>query len=263
MAEETQYTARTGLIKISTANSNLDGTGSLTSLITGNLNGTLVKSISIKAIESTSAGMIRIFVKRSTSTQLLTEIPVPAIDINGITPAFETCIDLNYTLASGAEILASTQNAESFNIIGECLDWEYYSPAVRQDTTQYTSNNGVGQLTTANPNLDGTGDIVLIYRTGSGFKGNSIKSITIKSIQAVSPGMVRLFITDSSGSNTYLYKEIVVPTETPSATDQTFEHTITFENDFELESNCIIYGSTQNSETFNVLIEGNEWDYAN
>lgn len=265
MAEETQYTANTGMVTISTANTNLDGTGTLGTVLTGASNGTLIKSVIIKAITNTTAGMVRLFVTGGGNTRLLMEIPVPAINKAAINTAFETKVDLNFTLQSGYIIKASTQNAESFNIIAEGLDWTYYGSSVRKDTTQFTTVFGYGLLTTANSNLDGTGAVVLSYTSGAPSNpsnGSSIKSITIKAPGYVSSGMVRLYLDDGSGVNLFLFAEVVVPTDLPNATDRSFERTIVFENDFDIQAGYCIYASTENSEYFNVAIEGNDWNYA-
>ncbi len=263
MAEETQYTANTGMITISTANSNVDGTGSLGVLLTAASNGTLIKSVFIKAISTeTTAGMIRLFVTSGANNTLIMEIPVIAIIKSGINKTFETKVDLNFTLQSGEKLKVSTENAETFNVIAEGLNWAYYSTSVRQDTTQYTTNFGYGQLTTANSNLNGTGATVLCYTAGSSpVKGSSIKSITIKSSAAATPGMIRLYFEDGAGV-LYLFTEIVVPTDTPSATDQSFENTIVFENDLDIQTGYSIYASTENKQNFNVVVEGNNWVYA-
>lgn len=265
MAEETQYTANTGMVAISTANTNLDGTGTLGTVLTGASNGTLIKSIIIKSTTNTTAGMVRLFVTGGGNTRLLMEIPVPAINKAAINATFETKIDLNFTLQSGYIIKASTQNAETFNIIAEGLNWTYYGASVRKDTTKFTSNMGLGVLSIANPYLDGTGDLVLVYAAGAAGTpnfGTSIKSITVKAPGYVSSGMVRLFLDDGSGTNLFLFTEVVVPTDLPNATDKAFEHTIVYENDFDIQAGYCIYASTENSEYFNVTIEGNDWNYA-
>ncbi|MFN8331326.1 MAG: hypothetical protein U0T81_08930 [Saprospiraceae bacterium] len=58
----------TGFVTISTANSNLDGTGTTTLLLTAGNDGTLIKSLIIKAQTSTSQGMIRFFIKNASNS---------------------------------------------------------------------------------------------------------------------------------------------------------------------------------------------------
>ncbi len=60
MAEEIQYTANTGMVTISSANSNLDGSGDIYKVLVGAANGTVIKTVTIKAITSTKKGMVRL-----------------------------------------------------------------------------------------------------------------------------------------------------------------------------------------------------------
>jgi len=158
MAAETQYTANTGMVTISTANSNLDGSGTLSSaIITGASNGTLIKTVTIKASGSTTQGMIRLFVYDGTNTKLITEIEVPAVVPSYEYPAFGINVPLDFSLKSGWSLKASTENAENFNVIAEAQDWAYYVSSVRSETTKYTAKNGLAAISTANTNLDGSG----------------------------------------------------------------------------------------------------------
>lgn len=263
MAEETRYTAKTGMVQISTANSNLDGTGSMGALITGALNGTLLKSLFIKAITNTSQGMIRFFVVDPSgfTVRMLLEIPVPANNKASINKAFETRIDLDFTLAANYTLNVSTQNADTFNVIAEGLDWEYPGHVVRMDTTKLTANTGSVIINTANSNLNGTGSLGLAYTAGSSptYNGSSIGSITIKTEVSDTPGMVRLYFDDLSTK--FCFAEVVIPTVGKSATDRSFEHTIVFDNDFELQAGYKIHASTQVAESFHIMVEGNDWNY--
>src|SRR5687767_12235388 len=110
MAEETQYTANTGLVQISTANSSLSGSGTLGTVITGASNGTLIKTVLIKAIANTTEGMIRLFVDDNSGSniRLIKEIPVPAVTKASINKAFEIRVNLNFLLKSGFLLKAGT-----------------------------------------------------------------------------------------------------------------------------------------------------------
>ena len=78
----TSYTfhVNTGLAIIQTANPNLDGTGALGLVITGatasgtSVGGTLVKTITIKAVNSTTQGMVRLFKTDGINFRLLLEV---------------------------------------------------------------------------------------------------------------------------------------------------------------------------------------------
>jgi len=214
MAEETQYTANTGMVNISAANPHVDGSGDVYTVLTGNEYGTLVKTVTIKAIEPTEKGMIRLYIGREKTRALIAEVEVDAITPSATEKSFEKVLNLNLSLTKGFQLLASTQNANSFNIIAEGLDTSYYS-TVRLDGTQYAANTGIGQVSIANPNLDGTGDITKILTSGTLLpdgNGCSIKSFTIKgSYKSATEGMIRIFIGDGAKEESiYLFTEVPV-----------------------------------------------------
>lgn len=97
-----ELTANTGVVNISTANSNLNGsTGSYALLLTGAANGTIINSFRIKATQATSQGMIRFFISSSGNTQLLKEVQVPACTPTAVQPSYEMQIPCNINLAAG------------------------------------------------------------------------------------------------------------------------------------------------------------------
>lgn len=109
-------------IQISTANTNRDGTGTITSLITGVAAGTRVNKILIKATVTTTAGMIRLFFSDDSGTtkRLIREMAVIAVTPSATVPAFEAEIDISFldiVLPSTADsLLVSTEKAETFNV---------------------------------------------------------------------------------------------------------------------------------------------------
>lgn len=127
--ERVNYTANTGQAYISVANSNLDGSGDIETVITGADNGTLVKTIIIKAIVTTTRGMVRLFASGSGGgsayTVLIDETEIPAAIKSSIAEAFEISYDVDYYLPSGVSLLATTQNDESFIVTAEGLDITY------------------------------------------------------------------------------------------------------------------------------------------
>ncbi|MCB9064103.1 MAG: hypothetical protein H6551_03055 [Chitinophagales bacterium] len=120
------YTANTGVALIDTANSNLDGSGTIVDVITGASNGTYIKSITIKAAGSTSEGMVRLYIRPSGGgTDLLfREIYIPATTQTGVVPAFATMIQASFSIDSGDVVSASTQNSDAFVITADGLDFE-------------------------------------------------------------------------------------------------------------------------------------------
>jgi len=285
MAAETQYTANTGMVKISGANTSLTGSGTIdvdiwtviSSPTAGSNLGTLVKTVNIKAAVSTTQGMVRLFVYDGTNTRLLKEIEIPPMTINaspGTDPSFETTIKLDYKLKAGYSIRATTQVNETFHLIAEGLDWVYYTTSVRPESTKYTANNGLlaQVVDTANTALTGAGtldtDIFKVYAAGtaaSGVKGSAIESITIQATGTVTHGMIRIFVQDTgtATADTFLLTEIFVnPIVPPSGgTFKAFNHTIVFPEKFQITADYKIMATTQNSENFVVLVEGLDWTY--
>lgn len=251
MAEETQYTANTGMVTISTANSNLDGTGTLGTVFTAGANGSLIKTVTIKAQGDSTQGMIRLFIVGGGNTRLFREIEVQAVDSSGINPRYEFHFDLDFALQSGYVLKASTENAESFNVIVEALDWAYYSSSVRTDTTQYTANTGIATLTTA------TAGVSLIT---AGSNGCSIESITIKATESPTDGIIGIYVYDGVAT-ALLYSEVKVNAVTHSDVAHSFEYNLVFENDFDLKSGYSLAVVTYQTQSFSVIAEALNWTY--
>jgi hypothetical protein len=115
-------TPRIQSARISTANTARDGTGSLSSVITGATDGTRIDRIVICATVTTTAGMVRLFIDDGTNVRLWREVPVTAITVGASTAAFTSTISspdslpllvlpLNYILKAG------THNAEQIDVI--------------------------------------------------------------------------------------------------------------------------------------------------
>lgn len=265
MAEETQISANTGIVTITTGTSSMTGTGSSLVLTAGlsaaGWKGTVVKKAIIKAVGNPARGMIRFFVNDGTNYRLIKEIDVIPVTKASINMSFEADCELNYALKPGYKLYVSTENTATFNIIVEALDWTYYSTSVRPDTTQFTANTGIASNATANSNLDGTGTLVTAYTAGSSatYKGSAIETITIKATVSNTPGMVRLFI--YNGTTNFLFREVVIPSITKTATDKACDYTIVLDDNFDLKAGYLIKASTEKAENFNVMVEGKDWNY--
>jgi hypothetical protein len=118
-------------------------------------------------------------------------------------------------------------------------------------TAQYASTvqNASAQVTTANTNRNGTGTIVSVM-TGA-TNGTRIDDIYIVATGTTTAGVVRLFISD--GTNIRLWQEIIVPAVTPSTTVPVFSYTL-LNQALILENGWSLQASTNNSETFNILV---------
>lgn len=109
--------------RMSAANTNRDGTGTLYLICTGGSNGDRVDRVQVKATGTTTAGVIRLFIRdASTNYRLLGELLVSAITPSATVKTWEgefvrtdgqpLCL-----LKSGWALYGSTHNAESFDIV--------------------------------------------------------------------------------------------------------------------------------------------------
>lgn len=118
-------TPYTPAVRINTANTARDGTGTLGTLATGGTTGARIDNIRVKANAATTAGMIRLFrsIAGSAATKyLIAEIPVDAITPTASLAAFEADVAFpgGLILAGDAttpqELYVGTHAAESFDI---------------------------------------------------------------------------------------------------------------------------------------------------
>jgi hypothetical protein len=114
-------TPHIGAARISTANANRDGTGTLGSLFVAGANGSRVERVEITATGTTTAGMIRFFTYDGTNYRAIKEVPVSAITPSASTAAFasEWARTDGYplmVLPSGWTLYVGTNNAESFDV---------------------------------------------------------------------------------------------------------------------------------------------------
>lgn len=118
-------------------------------------------------------------------------------------------------------------------------------------TAQYASTvaNAVVSIGTANTNRDGTGTIADVI-TGAA-NGTRIDDISIVATGTTTSGMVRLYVSD--GTNTRLWREIPVNSNTPSASNMTWAYYLT-DLALVLKSGWKLRASTHNGETFHIAV---------
>ena len=105
-------------VRISTANTARDGTGTLGTVFQATSAGARVDSVSIAATGTTTAGMVRLFLFNGTSNLFLTEVPVTAATPSGTVQAFRTALSgLALVIPPNGSLKASTHNAESFDVV--------------------------------------------------------------------------------------------------------------------------------------------------
>ena len=111
-------TPRAALGQVSTANTARDGTGTLATIFTAGSSGSRIDDIKIQATGTTTAGVVRLFLHDGTNARLYDEILVPAITPSTTVEAFSAMlVNLGIVLPSGWSLRASTNNAETFNVI--------------------------------------------------------------------------------------------------------------------------------------------------
>jgi hypothetical protein len=111
-----------GIIQVTTANTALDGTGTLATLVTGDANQSKINKIIFKATATVTDGMLRIFLHDGTNARLLKEIIVTATVPSATTKSFsyeETGLfdETPFILPSNYSLRIGTQNTETFNCI--------------------------------------------------------------------------------------------------------------------------------------------------
>jgi len=126
MSTSAQYASipKCGVGQVSVANTNRDGTGTIVTVFSAGASGSRIDAIDLKAVGTTTAGMIRLFIHDGTNARLLTEVPVTAITPSGTLPSWEAQLNTNtmtqvlpLVLPTGYSLRAATNNAETFNVI--------------------------------------------------------------------------------------------------------------------------------------------------
>jgi len=113
--------------RISTANTNRDGTGTLATLVTGGANGTRVDRVNMRAISTTTAGMLRFYLADAASNiRLIHEIAISAVTPSATVRAWGYDSDWVRSdgqpvvvVPSGWTLRVSTQNGapETFDVV--------------------------------------------------------------------------------------------------------------------------------------------------
>jgi hypothetical protein len=120
MAIQAQYasTAKTAVAQISTANTARDGTGTIVTVFTAGASGSRVDDILITATGTTTAGVVRLFLHDGTNARLWKEVLVSAITPSTtVSPFSATLSSQALVLQTGWSLRASTNNAETFNVL--------------------------------------------------------------------------------------------------------------------------------------------------
>lgn len=107
----------TGMATVSVANSNRDGTGTLATVYTAG-SSTYLLGVRIVAQGTTTDGMVRIFLDNGLGAiMLVKEIVVAAVTPSATVPTYSFVGSLGYTIPKDFIVKASTEKAESINVI--------------------------------------------------------------------------------------------------------------------------------------------------
>jgi len=117
-----------------------------------------------------------------------------------------------------------------------------------------TPKTWLGQVSAANTNRDGTGTLVDIVTAAA--NGSRLDEIDILGPGTATAGVVRLFLND--GTNTRLFKEVMVTATTPSTSVEVFRAVLAFAEGLVLPSGWKLKASTHNAEAFNVVARGGD-----
>ncbi|MGH7275358.1 MAG: hypothetical protein ACREIQ_13045, partial [Nitrospiria bacterium] len=80
---------RVWLGQVSVANTALDGSGTIATIVSAGTAGSLLELIRVKATVTTTAGMVRLFIHDGSNFRLYKEIPVTAATPSGVVQSFE------------------------------------------------------------------------------------------------------------------------------------------------------------------------------
>lgn len=111
------------------------------------------------------------------------------------------------------------------------------------------------QIATGNTNRDGSGTIGTAYdAAGAGI----LRRSRIVGVGTVTGGMIRFFVSYDGGTTKRLIHEEPVTATTPSATVPGWERTVEWYDLLVPDGSFLLYCSTHNAETFNVITDALE-----
>lgn len=119
MSATPQYatTPKCGIGQVSVANANRDGTGTIVTVLTAGASGSRIDTVTVKATGTVTDGMVRLYIHDGVNARLYTEVPIVATTPSASVAAFETGIKLDLVIPTGYSLRASTEKAETFNVI--------------------------------------------------------------------------------------------------------------------------------------------------
>jgi hypothetical protein len=104
--------------QVSAANTARDGSGTIVTIVSAGITGTLIELIRVVATGTTTAGVVRLFIHDGSNARLYAELLVTAITPSTSISVFESELipSKPLSLPTGYSLRASTHNAETFNV---------------------------------------------------------------------------------------------------------------------------------------------------
>jgi hypothetical protein len=116
-----------GAVVISTANTALDGSGTVGTVLTAGASGTRIDRIRVQATTTTTAGRVRLFLYDGSNYFALEEVPIAAATVSatvsGATGEIVYGDTRPLSLPSGWSIRAATNNANTFSVTAYGFDY--------------------------------------------------------------------------------------------------------------------------------------------
>jgi PKD repeat protein len=119
-AQFTNQPSNGNLAQVSAANANRDGSGTVVTVYTAGAYGGRIERIALKAVVTTTAGMVRLFLQSGGVTRLIHEELVAAITPSATVAAFSANISggaFPLVMQPGAVLIACTEKAEAINVV--------------------------------------------------------------------------------------------------------------------------------------------------
>ncbi len=112
-------TAKCAVAQVTAANTNRDGTGTVVAVWTAPATGSRIDRLVVKAVSTTTQGMVRLYIHDGSNARLIYELPITPGTPSSVIPAFEQelVFDGGLLIQTGYSLRASTEKAETFNII--------------------------------------------------------------------------------------------------------------------------------------------------
>lgn len=126
----------------------------------------------------------------------------------------------------------------------------------------WTSRLMVAQVSVANANRDGTGDVQLlgagVAASTNGPGGTKVFRITAKATGTTTAGVVRIYVSTDNGATKRLFHEFAVSAISAAADTPTWSGSATFDDFVLPDANAKLYASTERAEAFNIFVDGGD-----